>query len=114
ELRERLAALIPGEADAVVVTTFHGLGLRILREAPERASLSPAFRVADDAARLEVCEEITGSSRDARRLLAALSAGADEDRARYEKALRARDLVDVDELVRLPTAVLAEAPDLLE
>lgn len=114
ELRERLGALVPEEANGVTVTTFHGLGLRILREAPDRAGLSPAFRVADDAERLAAGEEVTGSARDARRLLAEPTAGADDDRARYEKALRARDLVDVDELVPLAVVVLAENPDLLE
>lgn len=47
EMRDRLRALVPGAADAVTVTTFHGLGLRILKEQHEAAGLPPAFRVAE-------------------------------------------------------------------
>ena len=70
ELRARLAALLPGPGPGVTVTTFHGLGLMILREHAEEAGLAPGFGVADDAARLEIAAELTGSARDGRRLLA--------------------------------------------
>ena len=46
----------------------------ILREYHERAGLAAGFRVADDAARLEVAAELTGSARDGRRLLAEAAA----------------------------------------
>lgn len=116
ELRERLAALLPSGRPPV--TTFHGLGLQILREAPERAGLSPAFRVADDSARREILEEVLGrragalldesaSARGRGRLRSVLPELDEETAARYQKALRARDLVDVDELIRLPSDWLA-------
>ena len=70
EMRARLAALLPGPEPDVTVTTFHGLGLMILREQAEQAGLTPGFGVADDAARLEIAAELTGSARDGRRLLA--------------------------------------------
>ncbi len=93
----------------VTVTTFHGLGLQILREHHERAGLAAGLRVADDAARLEVAAELTGSARDGARLLAE----AAEDpaaRERLVKALAARDLVDYDGLIELPAALLAAEP----
>jgi len=125
ELRERLDALVPGEARRMVVTTFHGLGLRILREQHEAAGLGPGFRVADEAERLELLSELLGCpEREARRLLPELvrrkRAGAarwpDLDAepseaagplARYEAAMRKLDLVDLDDLLVLPVMLLA-------
>ena len=52
------------------MTTFHGLGLRILREHPEAAGLPPSFGVADEAALVRVAAELTGSERDGRKLAA--------------------------------------------
>jgi DNA helicase II / ATP-dependent DNA helicase PcrA len=109
EMRGRLTALLPGQAPGITVTTFHGLGLTILREHHARAGLAAEFRVADDAARLEVAAELMGSPREARRLLAEAAA----DRTAREllvKALAARDLVDFDGLIELPAALLAAEP----
>src|SRR5712691_9312842 len=111
EMRARLAALIPREAPAVTVTTFHGLGLMILRELHEHAGLAADFAVADDAARLEVAAGLAGSSRAARRLLAE-AATAPPARELIVKALAARDLVDFDTLIELPAALLAAEPGL--
>ncbi|HZA84522.1 MAG TPA: UvrD-helicase domain-containing protein, partial [Actinomycetes bacterium] len=125
ELRERLEALVPGEAGGMLVTTFHGLGLRILREQHEAVGLGPGFRVADDEERLEVLAELLGcSEREARRLLPELvrrkraraARWPDLDAepsevagplARYEAAMRKRDLVDLDDLLALPVTLLA-------
>jgi DNA helicase II / ATP-dependent DNA helicase PcrA len=112
EMRGRLAALLPGQAPGVTVTTFHGLGLAILREYHERAGLAAGFRVADDAARLEVAAELMGSQREGRRLLGEASEPATRPGARelLVKALAARDLVDFDGLIELPAALLAAEP----
>ncbi|HEY8523388.1 MAG TPA: UvrD-helicase domain-containing protein [Acidimicrobiales bacterium] len=129
ELAERLAALVPAQAPAVTVATFHRLGARIVREQHERFGLSPAFTVADEARQLAVAAEVTGGERAARRLLAHLArtrpgaaagtvadpeangeANTDPELAeaaqRYRKALRHADLVDFDELIALPAALL--------
>jgi len=113
EMRERIAALVPGQAADIMVATFHALGLAILREHHDRAGLTRGFQVAGDADRLALLSEVTGSEADARRARAALSRTAAElpadladVRERYVKALRAKDLVDVDELVTLPVALL--------
>jgi ATP-dependent DNA helicase UvrD/PcrA len=111
EMRARLAALLPARpaADDVTVTTFHGLGLMILREQHERAGLAAGFLVADEAARLEVAAEIAGTPAEARRLLA--EAAADPAaRELLVKALTARDMVDYDGLIELPAAMLAADP----
>ena len=58
------------EPAELTVTTFHGLGLRILREHHDAAALPAQFGVADEAARLRVAAELTGSERDGRKLAA--------------------------------------------
>ena len=109
EMRARLAALLPDRGPTATVSTFHGLGLMILREQAEQAGLTPGFQVADDAARLEIATELTGSARDGRRLLA--EAGTEPARReQLVKALAARDLVDFDGLIELPAALLAAEP----
>ncbi len=110
EMRARLATLLPAAA-GITVTTFHGLGLMILREFHERAGLASGFRVADDAARLEVAAELTGSARDGRRLLAE-AAAEPASRELLVKALAARDLVDFDGLIELSGQLLAAEPDI--
>jgi len=121
ELAERLAVLTPEQAPAITVTTFHGLGARILREHHARVGLSERFRVADEGDRLAVLQEVTGSATEARRLLPQLSKarrlGAVPDELAelatgYTKTLRAWDFVDFDDLLALPVALLAEHPAL--
>jgi DNA helicase-2/ATP-dependent DNA helicase PcrA len=125
ELQERLHALVPEQAPRMQVTTFHGLGLRILREQHEAVGLGAGFRVADDAERLELLGEQLGcTEREARRLLPELlrrkraraARWPDLDPepsevaaplARYQAALRKLDLVDLDDLLALPVTLLA-------
>jgi uncharacterized protein (TIGR00375 family) len=111
EVRERLEHLIPAQAPRLTVTTFHGLGLMILREHAARAGLTPDFGIADEQARLGVAAELAGSPRGARQLLAAVAADP-ERRAEFGKALAARDLVDFDGLVERPAALLGGEPAL--
>jgi len=111
EMRERLAALAPRQSGQITVTTFHGLGLMILRDHPGLAGLTSNFRIADDAARLEIATELAGSQRDGRRLLAGPTADPAQ-RQRLVKALLARDLVDLDGLIELPAGLLRDGPEL--
>ncbi|MFG3698947.1 UvrD-helicase domain-containing protein [Micromonospora sp. NPDC047620] len=87
ELRHRLDGLLGPVAEDVTVGTFHSLGLTILRENADAVGLPADFRIADDAQRAEARAE----------------AGADD--AGYA-ALRKQDLVDLDELLTLPVALL--------
>jgi uncharacterized protein (TIGR00375 family) len=111
EMRDRLAVLLPAQATGLMVTTFHGLGLAILREHAERAGLDPGFAVADEAARLAVAAGQAGSAAEGRRLLAegARDAGL---RAEFAGALAARGLVDFDGLIDRPVALLRAEPAL--
>jgi len=133
EMQERLTALLPEVADRILVTTFHGLGLRLLREHPERVGLTPAFRIADAQERLDIMTEVAGTPREARRLLAELPKvrrtllaqewddplptelkGLTDVVEQYAAALRARDLVDLDELITLPIGILDADPVLTD
>jgi DNA helicase-2/ATP-dependent DNA helicase PcrA len=96
ELRERLDGLLGPVAEDVTVATFHSLGLAILREHTEAAGLADGFGVADDTQRAEARAE----------------AGDDHDA--YIKVLRQNNLVDLDELVDLPVALLRDDPELVE
>ncbi len=109
EMRERLAALLGRRAARLTVTTFHGLGLMLLREQHELAGLAADFSVADEQAVLGVATELAGTPRAARAWLAA-AAGDAEQRGRLRQALAARGLVDFDGLIELSTEVLRQAP----
>jgi len=104
EVQDRLAALCP---DQPTMTTFHGLGLRILREHHEAAGLGRRFRVADETVRLQVATELTGSERDGRKLIADLDQDA---KLALRRELAARDLVDFDGLVEMSAALLRDDP----
>ncbi|HXZ64911.1 MAG TPA: UvrD-helicase domain-containing protein [Streptosporangiaceae bacterium] len=98
-----------GRDGELTVTTFHGLGLRILREHHAAAGLPPQFGVADETVRLRVAAELTGSERDGRKLVAGL---ADDPAGRLalRTELIARGLVDFDGLTDMAAALLAEHP----
>ncbi len=110
EMRARLDALLPAGAEAdITVTTFHGLGLTILREHHKQAGLPADFLVADDQARRDVAAEVTGSPREGSRLIAE-AAGDPAAREQLVGALTARGLVDFDGLVEQSAALLAAQP----
>ena len=112
EMRARLDALLPPPAQAdITVTTFHGLGLMILREYYKQAGLAGDFQVADDQARRDIATEVTGSSREGGRLIAD-AAGDPAARERLVSALAARGLVDFDGLVEQSAALLAAEPSI--
>jgi DNA helicase-2/ATP-dependent DNA helicase PcrA len=93
----------------VTVTTFHGLGLLILRELHELAGLPADFQVADEAAMLAVAAELAGSDQAGRDLLTA-AAGDQAARESLVKELTARGLVDFDGLIELAVALLSAHP----
>ena len=120
EMRERLTALLGDRADGMTVATFHGLGLDLIREWPEKVGLPPDFAVADEAARTTILRELLpdANTNELRKAMEAVSAakraGATDDLTdRYDKALHAAALVDFDDLLVLPVRLLAE-PDVAQ
>ncbi len=130
EMRERAKALTgPRAARDLLVSTFHSLGVRLLREDGERLGLKPNFSILDSDDVLGVLRDAGGTTDAAlaRRWQWAISlwknqgldaAGAqaaaqDEDErvaaqvmARYQERLSAFQAVDFDDLIGLPLALL--------
>jgi DNA helicase II / ATP-dependent DNA helicase PcrA len=92
EMAERLEVLAPEAAPGITVATFHALGLRLLREQHERAGLRSDFGLVDRAQQRSLVAETSPD--------------------RYREVLRERNLVDLDDLIALPVALLESDPDL--
>ncbi len=130
EMRERAKALVgPRAAKLLVVSTFHALGVRILRSDGERIGLKPNFSIFDSDDVLGLLREVGGASDNAlaRRWQWAISlwknqgltstqaqaiAADDEERVaarvmqHYEERLAAYQAVDFDDLIALPNRLL--------
>ncbi|MBL0729349.1 ATP-dependent helicase [Piscinibacter sp. HJYY11] len=124
EMRERAKALIgPRAAKDLVISTFHSLGVRILRTEGERLGLKPQFSILDSDDVLGVLKDAGGSSDNnlARRWQWTISLWKnqglnsdtvqpqdDDERIaqqvmkRYEERLAAYQAVDFDDLIGLP------------
>jgi len=122
-MRERLAHLVPAQAQDLSVHTFHSLGLTILRETPGASGLHRNFRIAGEAERLALLvEHFNVSEHKAERLLRAISkakraqeppsADVAKALAAYCDVMAKRNIVDFDDLVGLPVKALAADADL--
>lgn len=132
EMKERLHSLLPVQAHAVLVTTFHGLGYRLLREHGGRLGLPASLRIASEAERRALLVEelklterkadqsLKRISRSKRRTHTADPASAvralpeDEEiigLAGYERAMRKRGWIDFDDLIGLSLELLERRPD---
>jgi ATP-dependent DNA helicase Rep len=130
EMRERAKELVgPKAAKHLVISTFHSLGVRILRAEGEKLGLKEKFSILDSDDVLAILKD-AGASTDnalARRWQWAISAWKnqglnsaqaeaaaenDDDRVaarimqRYEERLAAYQAVDFDDLIALPHKLL--------
>ncbi|MBI5792423.1 MAG: UvrD-helicase domain-containing protein [Rhodocyclales bacterium] len=131
EMKERVGKLIGGRAEGLIVSTFHALGVRILRQEAGKIGLKPGFSILDAADTVALFQELAGNVDKARlralqsrislwknQLLepeAALAVAVDEIEAAaaqlyaaYESTLRAYQAVDFDDLLRLPVKLFSE------
>ncbi|MEO5771200.1 MAG: UvrD-helicase domain-containing protein, partial [Burkholderiaceae bacterium] len=130
EMRERAKALVgPRAAKDLAVSTFHSLGVRMLRADGERLGLKPNFSIMDSDDVLGILREAGGTTdaKQARHWQWTISlwknqgldsdgasraaANADEQVAarvmqRYEERLAAFQSVDFDDLIGLPLKLL--------
>jgi ATP-dependent DNA helicase Rep len=130
EMRERAKALVgPRAAKDLVVSTFHSLGVRLLRADGERVGLKPNFSILDSDDVLGVLRDAGGTTDAAlaRRWqwtislwknqgldaqAAAAAAASDDERVAarvmrlYEERLAAYQAVDFDDLIGLPLKLL--------
>lgn len=129
EMRERVDRVMGGRAKGLWVSTFHALGLRLLREEHQAAGLRPRFSILDSGDSQSLLAELLGSTDRARVRHAAavlgrwksaacapeeLPAGLDDATdaslvelyRRYRQTLRAWQAVDLDDLIALPLYLL--------
>ncbi|MCB1035602.1 MAG: UvrD-helicase domain-containing protein, partial [Acidobacteria bacterium] len=131
EMRDRLRSLLPGREKGVEVTTFHGLGLSILRQNRDRLGLPTGFRIADPRHCLKVlAKDLACAPSKAPALLAELSrvrrdreAGllqeapdpeTQQQISSYEEALWSSGQVDFDDLLILPVRLFDREPEVAE
>ncbi len=110
EMRERLIHLLPGGVgERVQVATFHSLGLTILREQEERLGLGAPLRVAGERELLALAKQLPGvAPADAKAFVSRRELRPEA----FTQAMRERGLVDFDDLIALPVALLEGDADL--
>lgn len=138
EMRERIRGLIPEGGGNPTVSTFHSLGVRILREFHEKAGLARGFTIwdRDDSIRAVkgAIEKLSLGDWAPRSVLSAISrekgngtspaeyaqnARSYRERAvaqvweAYERSLREEDALDFDDLLFRTLALLKQSPDTL-
>ncbi len=137
EMRERAGKLLAGQSLAALnVSTFHALGVRILRQEAKLLGLKPRFSIFDAADAGSVIAELAKDADKGRGKLlqwrisgwknaliepqAALSLASDELElaaarlyGEYEQALRAYQAVDFDDLIRLPVHLFEQEQEAL-
>ncbi len=137
EMRERAGKLLAGKSlSSLNVSTFHSLGMRILRLEAKHLGLKPQFSIFDSADSGGIIADLAKDADKGRvKLLqwrisgwksaliepeAALILAADELEhaaarlyADYDKALRAYQAVDFDDLLRLPVRLFESDQDAL-
>ncbi len=141
EMKERVGKLVRGKAShGLTVSTFHNLGLNIIRREHKTLGFKSGFSIfdAEDARTLlkELMLRESDMSTEFLDMLqhqisnwksaqtspdAALSKAASEGEQtwalvyeRYNRALQAYNAVDFDDLIRLPTELFSNHPEILE
>lgn len=141
EMKARVGHLIKGsQTRGLTVSTFHNLGLKMLRRETAAAGLKPNFTIFDQADALALIKDIlnrehpdetdqagfmqNGISNWKNDLLTpsqALSRARTDDEvicaqvyAHYDRLLKAYNAVDFDDLIRLPTELLRSNQEVLK
>ena len=137
EMRERVSRLMAGRSKGLTVSTFHALGMQILREESGLLGYKRQFSVFDSADTAKIISELLGApdKQDIRITQGALSrwktsfilpeqasqlaeTEAEQRNAllytRYQETLRAYQAMDFDDLIRLPVALFQNFPEALQ
>ena len=141
EMKERVGKLLgSGIAEGLTVSTFHQLGLKIIREQRKQLGLKSGFSIFDGEDTRTLVRDLLiqehGSDGEqanaiAQRIshwkndrvlpeqaLAAATSPADmlcaQAYLRYKRALKAYNALDFDDLILLPTILFEHHPDVLE
>ncbi len=137
EMRERVSKLLTGrDAKGLTVSTFHALGMQILRMEAELLGYKKQFSVFDSADTAKIISELSGAPdkqeiRTAQSVISnwkasftspeqALNQAENEMQqhtarlyARYQETLRAYQAMDFDDLIRLPVELFKNFPEAL-
>ena len=133
EMKQRVASLVTGgrAASRLHVSTFHRLGLRILREECEALGLTSSFSIVDPADARAIVADLLGREFNtdpgqADAVTNALSAwrngaAGDADGASglericlaYQRHLRSLNAVDLDDMIALPRDLFVRDPEAL-
>jgi ATP-dependent DNA helicase Rep len=138
EMRERVGKLLGGrEGQGMTVSTFHALGMQILRAEAGQLGYKKQFSIFDSADTGKLIGELLGApdKQDIREAQSVLSgwkaaflapalaeAQAQSESelrfarlyARYQETLRAYQAVDFDDLIRLPVELFQSNPEVRE
>ena len=141
EMKERVGKLLGSQAaDGLTVSTFHQLGLRIIREERKALEMKTGFTIfdAEDSRKLihDLLVQEHGAEGDQAGLIQQRISNWKNDRLlpeqalatakgpadilvaqayqRYRRALRAFNALDFDDLILLPTLLFEHHPDILE
>ncbi len=137
EMRERVGKLLSGgDAKGMTISTFHALGMQILREEAGLIGYKKQFSIFDSADTAKIISELLGSPdkqdiRQAQSMMSNWKANfvspehahslvdtEAEQRiallySRYQETLRAYQAVDFDDLIRLPVDLFKSHPEAL-
>ncbi len=140
EMKARVGELLPGgDGRGLAISTFHTLGLNILRREHRQLGLKPGFSLFDDQDSGALLRELLRRDGEDDALVRTLtwrisgwknvlltpeqaeSRAEDETDARaarlyaaYQRALRAYNAVDFDDLILLPVQLFQQQPEVLE
>ncbi|MBI2482505.1 MAG: UvrD-helicase domain-containing protein [Candidatus Vogelbacteria bacterium] len=141
ELRERLHQLLPEGNEPLLATTFHGLGVRILREhgltigVPKNFSIYDRGESTDVVKEVLIAQNIDPKKFEPKRFLGAISKAKSDGLMvndyvpttydffsklvkpvweKYENLLRERGGLDFDDLLLKTTILFRERPDILK
>jgi ATP-dependent DNA helicase Rep len=136
EMAERVSKLLRDKPKGLTISTFHALGVRILREEAKALGYKPRFSIFDSNDSYAIVSELAGSVDKAtiRRLQSVISgwknalidpdfalAGAQDETeklaalayASYSATLKAYQAVDFDDLIALPVELFKTHPEIL-
>ncbi len=137
EMRERASTLLKGASTkGLVVSTFHSLGMNILRAEATLLGYKPQFSIFDSSDTWKIISELTNSAdkQEIREIQEQISTwksalispeqagqNAQDNEgemharvySRYQETLRAYQAVDFDDLIRLPVVLFNEHPEAL-
>ena len=136
EMQERVGKLLKDKPKGLTISTFHSLGMRILREEAKALGYKPRFSIFDATDCFGIMSDLSGSVDKAtiRRLQTlisnwknalvspdqALANAANETEklaalgyASYSATLKAYQAVDFDDLITLPVALFDQYPEVL-